>query len=820
MKRYNLPIFIRDVRRSFKADILSIALSILSMAIALATTTVTLGIVDATILHPLPYPASEEIVEISLTHGSSGQKGAFTNRFFYDAQSSLPGFQSIGALSYSDMILQSDNEPIVVKGLACSASLFDVLNLKPLHGRLFDKADEIPNVGGSIALISEELWVNRYGGDPGILGKSIRINELPFTVVGVLKAGLRIPPLPSAPSVWAPLGSDPMIAQIKKMLPSNWDRAAYITPLWARINRGLNVKAAEEQIKSPAMRLLAQDDMYFSPNMNLRIIPVEEQLRSKYRIEVYVLLLAAFLTLAIACLNVSSLLLARSFSQRADFSVRLALGESQLMVVSRILFEGVLISVSGALVGFLAANSTLKTLESTIPNGMLPFSEITLSARALILVLVGGVICGIGISTWPAWRILRLSRGNLLEALRRSSTEGRSIKLSRKILVVAQIACAVLAGVLFLSLFRSYRILNSGRLGFDSDAVMVTDLKLPQNQASGKRWKQLATLLVNNLAAQEGIVSAAVAIAPPVTLSLRTSYKISDNNPQKTSGIAEYRAVGPKYFSVLGIPLRKGRSFSDIDNSKSRPVCLLNETLARKHFVEGQEVGNRITPIGMGPCEVIGVVGDVASHNLKDRPAPAIYVPFDQLADAVIQGSMSILVRTRAGASYDNPDYYRNLLVQTVRRDAPTLPANIRPLATIVGELSSPERFRAMLMGVVSLIAIILATCGVYGVVANYVVQRRHDMIIRLSLGATTGRVIRGILKDTLILAALGLMLGLFGAYPLLKVLRGVLFGVSGIEIFAIVVCALVILLAVFISAYLPARRIMRLNMADILRDI
>jgi hypothetical protein len=165
MKRYNLPIFIRDVRRSFKADILSIALSILSMAIALATTTVTLSIVDATILHPLPYPASEEIVELSLTHGSSGQKGAFTNRFFYDAQSSLPGFQSIGALSYSDMILQSDNEPVVVKGLACSASLFDVLNLKPLHGRLFDKADEIPNAGGSIAPISEELWVNRFSDD-------------------------------------------------------------------------------------------------------------------------------------------------------------------------------------------------------------------------------------------------------------------------------------------------------------------------------------------------------------------------------------------------------------------------------------------------------------------------------------------------------------------------------------------------------------------------------------------------------------------------------------------------------------------------------
>jgi len=265
---------------------------------------------------------------------------------------------------------------------------------------------------------------------------------------------------------------------------------------------------------------------------------------------------------------------------------------------------------------------------------MLPFSEIPLNTGALILVLAGSVVCGIGISLWPALRMVRLSRGSLMEVLRRSSTEGRSMRLNRKILVMAQIACAVLAGVLFLSLFLSYRMLSSGRLGFDSDSVLVTDLKLPQNQASGERWKQLATLLVNNIATQEGIVSAAVAIAPPVTLSLRTSYKISDNNPQKTSGIAEYRAVGPEYFSVLGIPLRKGRAFSATDNSKNKPVCLLNETLVRKHFVEGNEVGNQITPLGMQPCEVIGVVGDVASHNLKDRPAPAIYVPFDQLADA------------------------------------------------------------------------------------------------------------------------------------------------------------------------------------------
>jgi putative ABC transport system permease protein len=814
-----LYFILRDVWRSFKSDKLTVAFALVSMAFGLATATVTLSILDATIFHPLPYPEPQEIVELTQPDKSSGRLRAFTYRFFQDAQRSLPGIQSLGALSYSNLILQSDYDPVAVSGVACSASFFDVLKLKPMRGRSFDRSEESPDSGVPVVLISEELWRNRYGSDPGILGRTIRLNELPHTVIGIMEAGLRIPPLPSPPALWIPLGSDPIMAQVKKMFPSSWDRSAYLF-LWARINHGISVKTAEEQAKAAGLSLLTQADPDRLQSTDFRIVSVEEQLRGRYRSEIYILVLGVLLVMLVTCFNVSSLILARSLSHRDELAVRLALGESQLRAITRMFLEGVLISVSGALVAILAGKLMLLALESTIPSGFLPYRQITLNTKVLGVVLAGAVVCGIVISLWPALRLKRSGRGNLLESMHRSTTEGRSVKLNRQIVVVAQIACTVLAIVIFLSLFRSYHNISAAQLGFDAGPVLVVNLSLPINAVSGERWKQLGALLVNNLESQNGVASAAIAISPPLTRSLRTSYSLPGKSGQNSAGIADYRPVGRSYFSTLGIPLRKGRLFSDSDTSKSNPVCILNEALARAQFAERLEISAAITPLGMKPCEVIGVVGDVASYDLRDRPAPALYVPFDQMHSESIQGFMSILIRTSNGASHSQIDYLKTLVVEEIRRKAPMLPATIQPLTAIVARTSSLERFRAMLMGVVSLIAVILAACGVYGIAANYVIQRRRDLTIRLALGATTRHIITGILKDALILAVIGLVLGLAGAYPLLQALNAVLFGLAGLEMEAIAACALMIFFIVSLSAYIPARRTVSLNVADVLKDV
>ncbi|HKV40502.1 MAG TPA: ABC transporter permease, partial [Blastocatellia bacterium] len=730
----------------------------------------------------------------------------------------VPGLNALGAMSLSDLVLENDDpnhgDPIAVSGVACSTSLFDVLHVEPLRGRLFDPVEELPGAGVPVALIGEELWRGRYGSDPNILGKTIKLNEDRFTVIGVAKAGLRLPPEPAAAAVLIPLGSDPLLAQVKKMFPSDWDRVAYLGPLWGRLGDGYSVNTVEKQLRATTQPLLALDDPDSPPDAELHLKPVEEQIRSQYALETRVLVLASVLILMVSSFNVSSLILGRSLSRRAEIALRLALGESRLRIAAGVLVEGALISLLGVVAGVVAAELTLGALASIIPQGLLPYEGVPLSTWAIVLTGVVAAVSGIGASIWPAVGAARLDR-NLLASLHRSTAAGRPMKLNRQVLVAAQIGCAVLAMALFVSLLRTYRNIISTRLGFNPDSVLVASLRMPQNGASGERWKNLGIQMIDQLASQEGVISASIALSPPLIRSLRTSYTIPGNSGSRTGLLADYRVVGPNYFSVLGIPVLKGRAFSRSDNLEARRVCIVSETLARSALVAGQEIGAQIKPQGMEPCEVIGVAGDVASYDLRSRPAPAMYIPFEQMSTEIIQGFMSMLVRTN-GASQG---YRISRLSETVRAVAPTLPANIQLLTATVRERSSLERFRALLMGTVSLIAVILAGCGIYGIAASDVVEQRRTLTIRMALGATAGRVIRSVLRNTLVLAGVGLILGFAVAYPILKALGGILFGTAGLESTAVAACSISIPLISCLSAYIPARRILLLCIADVLKD-
>src|SRR5215471_513012 len=811
-------IIFRDLWRSLKSDKQTAALAIVSMALGLATATVTLSIVNS-ILHPLPYRAPEQIVELVQVEKGSGFPRAFSYRFFYDAIDRLPGVEALSPLSFSDLILtspdKSETDPVVITGISCSASLFDILDIRPLKGRFFDRGEELATADRSPALISEELWRSRYNSDPNILGQGITLNERPFTIIGIVAAGIQLPPLPAAPGVWIPLGYDPLIPQVRKFVPSTWDRSAFLTPLWARIAKGYNSKTLEDQIRTAAVPLLVQDDPDRDPDADFHIVQVEEQIRSKYRPEVRVLAIAALVVLAVACFNVSSLILARALSRRPEIAVRLALGESRLRICTRVLLEGMLISALGALVGIVVAKVTLAVLESILPVGFLPFREVVLGSRDLILSLAIAIGCGIATSIWPALTVARIDGSSLLEGLHRSSTEGRSMKLNRQILVAAQIGCSVLALALFVCLFRTYRNLRSVNLGFHPGPVLIANLRLPQNDVSGERWKNIGTQLINELSGQEGVISAAISISPPVTRSLRTSYTIPGSTLAEAGGLADFRVVGPEYFDVLGISILKGRRIERSDYLKTRRVCLVNETFARSNFVDGQEIGSLVKPAAADPCEVVGVVADVASYNLRNQPAPAIYFPFDQLPADHIQGFISILVRTSGTVSNE---HQIGRLAASIRRSAPALPASIQPLRELVAERSSLERFRALLMGGVSLLAVILAACGVFGVTTNYVARQRRAITIRLAVGATTARVIRAVLKDALVLTVLGLLLGFAVVVPILKALSGVLFGLAGLDAITITSCAVLMPLIACFSAYWPARQVAHMRVADVLR--
>lgn len=807
---------IRDVRRSLLSGRSTVLLAVLSMAIGIAATTVALSVIDVTMLRPLPYPQSSRIVELVQPSKDLGQSWPFTYRFFMEAQGHLPALDSLAALSFSDVVLETGAQPETVTLAACSASLVDVLRTSPLLGRFLTREEEIRTSGGAATVISERLWRREFGADPEVAGRKLRVDGRPFTIVGVMPNDLRLPPLPTPPEVWIPLGADPALDQLEKMFPSTWDRSAYLT-IWGRLSESFR-PSVEERIKAASLPLLERTDTDFSQDHDFRVVPVERQLREDYGVEISVLVTATLLTLLVSCANVSNLILSREPARRVSVSIRYALGETAGGTVARALLEGVAISLCGSVLGVAATRPLFRILHRYLPDGLLPWNQFPLSGAVLAQVLCVSITCGIVMSLIPAVRLTRLGVDAWKGGSARSSTEGRSAKRSRRLIVVSEIACSVVALALGAVLFRSYWGVATVPLGFEPGGVMVADLKLPRDQGTGDRWKKLGKSVAATIASQAGVDSVAVALAPPAGRVLRTSYQ-TNLTPDRTAGIADYIPVGPDYFDALRIPILKGRSLVESDTAQSQKVCVVNQTLSRDQLPAGQEIGARIIPYGLDPCEVVGVVGDVVSRKLRQPPHPAVYLPFDQLPSEIIQGYMTFLVRTDGVSAKAAGNYLPSLLKEAVHREAPSVPVSTTPLESIVGDLSSFERFRAMLIGGVSLLNLVLSAVGVYGMSVNYMTHGRREMAIRFALGGTAGRLVGGFVMDALRLTVVGSLLGFACAYPLVKVLGEVVFGVHSLTALEVTGVVLVVALVAALSAYVPGRKVVAMDPAEVLKD-
>ncbi len=809
---------VRDVWRGLKADRLSTVLAAANMALGIGAAAATLSIVDATLLRPLPYPEAAGIVEISQPDPSTGRTWPFTYRFFLEARGRLPGLENLAALSISDVTLETGGEPVVETAVACSASLFDLLRMSPLRGRFFSAEEEARTPDGSWVILSEELWRGAFGGEDAIVGRKLRLDGKTFEVAGVIPAGMRVPPLSAVPGLWIPLGSDPVLDQLQKMFDTNWDRSAYLS-LWGRVSPGLTIAAAQERSKAVALPLLADSDPDHSLETGFRLAPIEQQIRDEYRLEVSVLILATLLVLAVSCANFSNLILAREPSRRMGVSLRFALGESAARIGAVAVLESVAISLIGAAAGAAATIPLFQALESSLPEGLLPVREFSLNGLVTLAVAVIAVVSGLAVSLFPAIRLTRLGFTGLTGSTSRSVSEGRPARNARRLVVVSQTTCAVVSLTLALLLLKTFLGLTSVELGFDARSVLVADLTLPQNLSSGEQWQRLARSLTQAMRPQAGVAAVAAALSAPAARVLRTSYRLDSDPSQEPVGIAEYRPVGPAYFDALKIPLLRGRSFTDQDDSRSSQVCIVNRTLAREQFEDGIAVGSRIAPVGFEPCVIVGVVADVRGRNLRSEPPPAMYVPMQQVPPQVIQGFMSLIVRMRDGSSGAQA-YGAGALADTIHQQAPNLPVTVGPLMAVIDGLSALERFRTLLMSAVSLLTMVLVFCGVYGITAGHVSHRRRELAIRLALGTTGNRVLADLVKDALKLTWAGLALGLAIAFPVADAFQRFLVGAGRLTLWDVLLVAGVVALLSFLSSYLPGRRVLGLNPAEALRQV
>jgi len=813
-----LQVLIRDVWRSLRGEPVSAGFATISLAVGICTTASVLGLVDSTMLRPLPYPRASQIVELVQPTKSMRQDWYFTYRFFREAQGQLPQLESLAALSLSSPVLELEDHGEVLKSVGCSASLFDLLDVKPLLGRTFDRDEELPNKGVSVALISEERWRKSFGSNPEIIGQTLRLNDRSFEVIGILSGGMKIPPFQSAPDVWIPFGADPNLDEMDKMFPGSRDRMVYLR-LWAGILPGAgNITKVQETVRAAVIPLLSDSEVakYRPPDAGFALVSVKDKLISGYRFGMYILLLAALLTFLVAWANVSAMILSRSISQRKYAAIRAAVGASRSQICGCALLEAAIITLSGTMAGLVLSKLALRGIETRLPLGMLPFRQISLGSDVLAAVLIGSLFCGTVIAIFPAMRLGRVA-GSGVDLWGRSTTESRSMKRSREVVVIVQIACATLSVLFFMVLYKTYRVVSSQRLGLSDRGVIVANLTLPRTTVSNIQFEQSGWEFARRAREEPHVEAASVAISAPLTQQFTWRMNCVPANSSDEGVLAEYRPVSAGYFSVLGVPILRGQCFLDSDRSSPPAVCLINETLARTQFPNGDAVGRRITINQEFQSEVIGVVGDVAAMSPSDPPAPAIYVPFYRMP--LNAWFMSVLVRTGGEGVGGAQDYKSRTLERKIHELAPGFAVQVVSMRGVVDERSAAEGFRAIVMGAVTLIATMLASLGVYGITAHYVKQRRREIAIQMALGATPSRIILAIELRAILLAVAGILLASIATYPTLKFLRGLLFGMAGLEVSTVTWAAGVVSILVMLAAYLPSREVIKLTLRDLLTD-
>jgi putative ABC transport system permease protein len=797
----------RGVRLWWKSRGLT-ALALVALALGIGATTAIFSVVNAVLLDPLPFREAGQLlvmVEKNIPQQKNDLYVAGVNFDEWRRRShtvaAMAAIQDVHISLTGGPNGHLDAEE--VKAERVSANLFGLLGVQPVLGRGFLAAEDSP-ARADVALLSYELWQRRFGADPSIPGKAVRLRGLSYTVVGVLPPGFSI--LEPGVDVWVPLG-----------LNLNNPREAagrYLTVI-ARLKRGVTFERALAEFARLGDSLEAAYPAIDS-GYRADIRPLIEQKVGETRRSLLVLLAAVGLLLAIACANVANLLLARGATRRKEIAVRAALGASRLRIAMQLLAESVLLALAGGALGVVLAAGAVTLVARLGPANIPRLAHIHADWRLLLFAIVISFLTGILFGMAPA---LQISGGNLNAALLesgRGGTVGRSGRMLRSGLVVLEIALALVMLIGATLLARSFNRLRSVSPGFDSSNLLTLRLPLSggRNAAPPRRVAFLHAVMPR-LAALPGVHGVGACNGLPLTgLGLGVMFTVADRPapPPDQRPMALARSVTPDYFRVMGIRLVAGRSFTDADTSQSPAVAVINQTLARRFWPGANPLGSRLALDSAPPqvAEVVGVVAGVKPLAVQGEDWPTIYSAYDQAPSA----ATNIVIKT-AGT----PLALAVSVQSEVRQLDPDQPvADVQTGDEIVAKAVAGARFNTLLLGMFGVIAFVLAAVGIYGVVSYDVGERVQELGIRMALGARKGDVLSLILGHAVRLAALGIALGLAGALVLTRLMASMLFGVNPRDFGAYATAAAGLAVVALAASYLPARRAMSLDPIRALR--
>lgn len=808
---------IRYASRALRRSLLFSVTAIATLALGIGATTAIFTVLDRVVLQPLPYPAADRLVNVR-----SAVSGKTTAGFwgvsvagYFEYRRHNHTFEDLGAYaSWLPAIAAEDNSPERVPGALVTASVVHVLGLHALTGRLFTTDDDHPDAP-SVVVLSEELWQRRFGGDPSIVGKSITVEGTPHTVVGIMAAGMQLPD--QAVAVWLPLPIDSLAPPVNE----------HSLNVIGKLKPGVEPADAQRDLATLTTRFPELfpsaysaefiRDYHFTP----AVTPTRELVLGDIGRVLWILLGAVALVLIIACANVANLHLVRLELRQREIAVRRALGASARQLTWHFLSESLLLALSAGALGVFLSWVGIRALLSLAPASIPRLAEIHLDATTITFAVV--LTCGIALVFGLAPH-LRRSDFTALRESGRGATSSKGQLSTREVLLVAQVALAfvLLAGAGLL--LESFHNLRQVRPGFDPENTLSFTVALPRTTyhdfASVEQFyrRLLARLSglpdVTTAGATQSLPLAEYGGAACALVFLQERPLGSGEQPPCITKML----VAPTYFESMRIPIR-GRvsSWSEVENQAAGVV--VSEAFARHFWPNESALGKAIGNSPRPPFyRIVGIAGDVRADGL-DQPAPAIvYYPMVPLVGTHLWGSpneMSVVLRTRSGNPLALAPYVRRTMAD-IDRSVPI--ANVASLTSLVSKSMARVVFATLLLSIAAAMALLLSAIGVFGAIAFVVSQRRREIGVRIALGAEPRKVSIRIVVQAIRLGAVGLAIGLVVAIATTRLMRSLLVGVTPADPLSLILAAIVVLAAVAVASYLPARRAARVSPIDALR--
>ncbi|HEX5760842.1 MAG TPA: ABC transporter permease, partial [Thermoanaerobaculia bacterium] len=792
---------IRFALRSLRRSPGHTAAALLALALGIGANAAIFSVVYGVLLEPLPYPSPERLVMLIDSNPTRGfDRFSSSPPNFVDWRDQSRSFSGMAALTRANPSLTGGGvEPERLEGAQVSAGFFETLGVPPALGRGIGAADDRPGAP-KVAVLSHGLWRRRFGADPAIVGRAVELDGSPHTVVGIAAEGFQFP---SRVEVWQPLALE--------ITPDM--RGAHFVGVAARLKPGVSLERAQAEMSVIAGRLEKQ---YPDSNTGwgVNVIPTRELVVEDVRPALLVLMATVAVVLLIACANVANLLLARMASREREVAIRTALGAGRGRLIRQFLTESVLLALAGGALGLLLALWGVRALVAMNADNIPRAAEIGLEPPVLLFTLALAVLTGLVFGLVPALHAARPDlQGSLKEGGRGAGTGVRA-RSARGALVVVEVALTLVLLVSAGLLLRSFAGLSGVSPGFETAGVLTLEVNLPESrypdeEEEGESSKVAAFYdqVLADVRAIPGVRSAGAGYPLPLGGSGFVLAFVVEGRPEPPPGQepnSHIRFVTPGYLETMSIPLLRGRRLLASDREGALPVMVVNRTMAEKTWPGEEALGKRLT---FGDPEdedvewrtVVGVVGDVRHEALATEPAAETYVPIGQAPSS----AATLVVRTDG-----DPMRLAAPVREAVRRADPDLPVfAVLPLAEVVAQSLAEQRFRTILLALFAGLALVLASVGVYGVISYGVTQRRHEMGLRMALGARREQVQRLVVGQGLRLVLTGAAVGLVGAFLATRLLASFLYGVRATDPLTFAAVPALLAGVALFASWLPARR-------------